>query len=72
MNDNEAYEKLKAERPVIIHVLRRDFNNYPTAEMLAERTMVSSDSDELRQLIRQAAQYLHDNPDARQPKEVMP
>lgn len=65
MTDNEAYEKLKATRPVIIHVLRRDFDKYPTAELLAERSMVSTDADEVRQLIRQAARHLHDNPDVR-------
>jgi hypothetical protein len=59
--NQEAYEKLTKERPVIVKRLERLIRDYPSANLAAVTVISLDDPPELRELIHQAARYiLHD------------
>jgi len=59
MTNEEAYNKLLAERPVIVSVMLRDKHRYHYPESLADAIAASSDPPELVSLILQSAKHIY-------------
>lgn len=58
MTDQEAYDKLKQERPGIIGALENRSKDFWTAKKLADFVTNTGDSDDLREAIQRAARVV--------------
>lgn len=61
MTNEEAYNKLLTERPVIVGVLMRDQHRYRYPESLADATTAHNDPPELVILILQSAKHIYES-----------
>lgn len=64
MTNQEAYEKLLYERPIIVAVLQNTRTRFATPGELAAYVTNKGDSDELRRLISQAAAAMYEQEEA--------
>lgn len=64
MNDQQAYDKLLQDRPIIVAVLQNNRARFATPGELAAYVTNQRDSDELRRLISQAAAAMYGHEEA--------